>query len=142
MTFFTAGCAKQQPSHSLSRELPLPEKHLPQKKMRKMQVHSSAYTSRVKRKNAIYPVGAWGDALTPSCRGIAVSDDLIRMGLTHQTRVRIEGLEGEYVVLDKMHPKWKKKIDVYMGNDFKRARYWGVRTVTIRWEEPKKKNTR
>jgi 3D (Asp-Asp-Asp) domain-containing protein len=60
------------------------------------------------------------------------------MGLTYQTKVKIEGLEGEYTVVDRMHPKWKKKIDVYMGDNFARARYWGVRMVTIQWEIPQK----
>ncbi|MBD3791666.1 MAG: 3D domain-containing protein [Campylobacterales bacterium] len=135
ITFFLTGCAKPPPSRS-------PQMHPVKKEIRKMRVHSTAYTSRLKRKNAKYPVGAWGDPLTPSCRSIAVSADLLKMGLTHQSKVRIEGLEGEYVVLDRMHPKWKKKIDLYMGNDFKRARYWGVRTVTIQWEVPKAENSR
>lgn len=102
-----------------------------------MQVHATAYTSRLKRENARYPVGAWGDALTPSCRAIAVSDDLIKMGLGYQTKVRIEGLEGEYQVLDRMHPKWKKRIDLYMGDEIQRAKEWGIRTVTIVWEHVK-----
>ncbi|MDD2450744.1 MAG: hypothetical protein PHU67_02395 [Sulfurovum sp.] len=140
ITFFTAGCAKPQPSHAAPGELPLPKKHSQKKEMRKMQVHATAYTSRLKRKNAKYPIGAWGDPLTPSCRGIAVSADLLKMGLTYRSKVRIEGLEGEYVVLDRMHPKWKKRIDLYMGDDFKRARYWGVRTVTIYQEVPKEGN--
>ena len=100
-----------------------------------MQVHSTAYTSCLKKRYAKYPMGAWGDALTPTCKSIAVSGDLLKMGLTYRTRVRIEGLEGEYVVMDKMHPKWKKKIDVYMGNDFQKARYWGCRNVMISWEK-------
>ena len=135
ITFFITGCVQQQPSHCF-------KKHPPKKEMLSMQVHSTAYTSRLKRKNAKYPVGAWGDALTPLCHGIAVSDDLIKMGLTYQSKVRIDGLDGEYVVLDRMHPKWKKRIDVYMGNDFKKARYWGSRTVTVHWEEPKVDNAR
>jgi 3D (Asp-Asp-Asp) domain-containing protein len=55
------------------------------------------------------------------------------MGLRRGTRVRIEGLEGEYRVLDKMARRWKRKIDVYMGSDVEAARDWGVRKVTIRW---------
>lgn len=135
ITFFATGCMKQQPKYAL-------QKHLPEKEMIKMQVYSTAYTSRLKRKNAKYPVGAWGDALTPSCRCIAVSADLIKMGLIYESKVRIDELEGEYTVMDKMHPKWRKKIDIYMGDDFKRAKYWGNRTVTIRWEQSQEKNTR
>jgi 3D (Asp-Asp-Asp) domain-containing protein len=138
MTFFTAGCAKPQPSHISPESRTVHQKYPPKKEIIKMQVRATAYTSRLKRKNARYPVGAWGDVLTPSCRCIAVSADLLKMGLTYQTKVKIEGLEGEYTVVDRMHPKWKKKIDVYMGDNFARARYWGVRMVTIQWEIPQK----
>ncbi|MDM5272174.1 hypothetical protein PGH07_08275 [Sulfurovum sp. zt1-1] len=135
ITFFVTGCVKQQLS-------PVSPEHPPKKEILKMQVHATAYTSRLKRKNAKYPVGAWGDALTPTCHCIAVSDDLFKMGLTYKTKVRIDGLSGEYVVMDRMHPKWKKRIDVYMGDDFKRARYWGNRMVTIHWAQPKEENVR
>lgn len=53
------------------------------------------------------------------------------MGLTHKTKVTIEGLEGEYFVLDKMHSRWTKKIDIYMGLDRKKAINWGKKKVTI-----------
>lgn len=125
---FFSGCDKLLPTR-------FSKKQAPQKEIIKLQVHSTAYTSCLKKRYAKYPKGAWGDALTPTCKSIAVSDDLLKMGLTYQTKVRIEGLEGEYTVMDKMHPKWKKKIDVYMGNDFKKARYWGVRNVMISWEK-------
>jgi len=64
---------------------------------------------------------------------IAVSADLISLGLTRGTRVRIDGISGEYVVLDRMPPKWKKRIDLYMGTDVKAARRWGKREVMIYW---------
>ncbi len=76
-------------------------------------------------------ITAWGDKLKPGMKVIAVSRDLIAMGLTHNTKVRIEGLEGAYVVKDKMNKRWKKKIDIYMGKDIKAARRWGRRKVKI-----------
>ena len=47
--------------------------------------------------------------------------------------MRIEGLPGEYVVLDKMNKRWSRTIDVYMGDDVAAAREFGRRDVTIRW---------
>ena len=88
------------------------------------------------------PVGAWGDPLTPSVKAIAVSDDLIALGLTHKSKVHIAGLKGEYIVLDRMNPKWKQKIDVYMGNDFQKAKYWGNRKVIIKWSEFRSKKSK
>lgn len=77
---------------------------------------------------------AWGDRLEPGMKAIAVSRDLIDMGLDHQTAVKIEGLEGEYLVLDKMASRWQKRIDIYMGEDVEAAMAWGKRTVVISWE--------
>ncbi len=34
-----------------------------------------------------------------------------------------------------MNKRWKKKIDIYMGCNLKRARKWGKRKVTIRWKK-------
>nr|WP_236636894.1 3D domain-containing protein [Sinomicrobium sp. N-1-3-6] len=76
-------------------------------------------------------ITAWGDRLKPGMKVIAVSRDLIKMGLSHNTEVKIEGLDGVYVVKDKMNKRWKKKIDIYMGHDVKAARRWGRRKVTI-----------
>lgn len=79
---------------------------------------------------------AWGDQLEPGMKAIAVSRDLIEMGLDHYTPVQIEGLEGEYLVLDKMASRWQKRIDIYMGEDVEAAMAWGRRTVVISWETP------
>jgi 3D (Asp-Asp-Asp) domain-containing protein len=59
---------------------------------------------------------------------------LIPLGLTHKTKVKIEGLPGTYVVLDKMNKHWEKKIDIYMGNNKEAAIQWGKRKVTITWK--------
>lgn len=73
----------------------------------------------------------WGDTLVPGSKTIAVSHDLAEAGLTHNTPVKIEGLEGIFIVNDKMHSRWKKKIDIYMGNDRQKALEWGRRKVEI-----------
>ena len=83
--------------------------------------------------------GAWGDSLDdatqPGTRVIAVSPDLIEKGLSRGKRVKIRGLRGEFVVLDKMPPRWTKRIDIYMKKDERAARRWGKRRVTIYWDE-------
>jgi 3D (Asp-Asp-Asp) domain-containing protein len=76
---------------------------------------------------------AWGDKLVPGMKAIAVSRDLIALGLTHGVKVKIDGLSGTYTVMDKLHRRWKHRIDIYMGMDVTSAKQWGKRKVTIRW---------
>jgi 3D (Asp-Asp-Asp) domain-containing protein len=98
-----------------------------------LDVAASAYTSTPDQTSEQPFLAAWGDSLEPGMRAIAVSRDLLELGLVRGTRVRIDGLPGEYVVLDKMAKRWRKKIDIYMGEDIEAARRWGVRDVRIRW---------
>lgn len=100
---------------------------------KQMTVKASAYNSVVAQTNADPTLAAWGDRLKPGMKAVAVSRDLIRQGLTHNTLIEIEGLPGKYRVLDKMNKRWTRKIDIYMGKDVEAAREWGVREVTIRW---------
>ena len=80
-------------------------------------------------------VGAFGEKLSPEDKIIAVSRDLLRAGLVAGTKVRIKGLKGTYTVLDKMHRRWRNKIDILFARR-KRALDWGVQTVTIRYQPP------
>ena len=32
-----------------------------------------------------------------------------------------------------MHPRWKNRIDIYMGLDVKKAKQWGRRKVNIKY---------
>lgn len=98
-----------------------------------MTVQASAYNSLPEQTNDQPNIAAWGDELRPGMKAIAVSRDLLREGLTRGTEVRIEGLKGRYRVLDKMHPRWTRKIDIYMGEDLDAALEWGVREVRISW---------
>lgn len=97
------------------------------------EVTATAYTSNANETDSTPNLTAWGDTLQPGMKVIAVSRDLIKMGLIHNAKVTIEGLKGEYVVRDKMHRRWSKKIDIYMGNDRKKALAWGKRKVIIHW---------
>ncbi len=102
-------------------------------KTNSLEVTATAYTSTVEETSSTPTLTAWGDALKPGMKAIAVSRDLIKMGLTNGVEVSIEGLPGKYKVLDKMNKKWQKKIDIYMGNNVKKAKAWGKRTVVIHW---------
>ncbi|WP_176958805.1 3D domain-containing protein [Mariprofundus sp. KV] len=96
-------------------------------------VTATAYNSVKAQTQGNPSIGAWGDHLKPGMKVIAVSRDLLRMGLKHNTRVKIDGLPGTFLVKDKMNKRWSRKIDIYMGRDIKAARSWGKRKVTIRW---------
>ena len=96
-------------------------------------VTATAYNSVPEQTDDQPNVTAWGDRLTPGMKVIAVSRDLIPLGLDHRAPVSIEGLPGQYLVLDKMNARWEKRIDIYMGADLKAARAWGARQVRIRW---------
>ena len=100
---------------------------------RSLRVKASAYNSLRGQTDSTPNVGAWGDSLTPGMKVIAVSADLIELGLARGQVVRIRGLDGEYTVADRMSKRWQRKIDIYMGMDVKAARTWGVRDVEIFW---------
>ena len=101
---------------------------------RSLRVTATAYTSHVNQTDSTPNIAAWGDRLKPGMKSIAVSRDLLKVyGLKHGQKVRIKGLKGEYRVLDKMNKRWKKKIDIYMGMNKRRAFKWGRRKVDIYW---------
>jgi len=103
-----------------------------------LEVTATAYTSHTSQTDETPYLAAWNNVLKPGIKSIAVSRDLLKMGLKNGSKVTIEGLSGEFLVLDKMHKRWEKKIDIYMGNDHEKAKQWGKRQVVISWvEEPK-----
>lgn len=100
------------------------------------EVTATAYTlSEAETKKGNVGLAAWGDQLEPGMKAIAVSRDLIPQGLGHEAVVEIEGLDGEYVVRDKMNRRWTEKIDILMS-DRASALEWGKQTVTISWQVP------
>ncbi len=100
-------------------------------------VIATAYNSLAYQTNSNPSITAFGDSLKPGLKYIAVSRDLLRLGLKHNIPVKIEGLEGIYLVKDKMHSKWKNRIDIYMGVDVKAAKIWGRKSVCIDYGIPK-----
>ncbi len=80
--------------------------------------------------------GAWGDRLDRLPRGvtgIAVSRDLYRRGLKRHERLRINGMKGEFMVVDRTHRRWRNRIDICMGKDLRAARRFGKRKVEVVW---------
>lgn len=102
-------------------------------KTRSMEVSATAYNSVSWQTDKDSNITAWGDTLKPGMLALAISRDLLDSGLYHGMEVTIDGLEGKFVVLDKMQRRWTKKIDIYMGKDVAKAREWGNQKVTIRW---------
>jgi 3D (Asp-Asp-Asp) domain-containing protein len=100
---------------------------------RSLVVTATAYNSVPEQTNERPALTAWGDHLEPGMKAIAVSHDLVELGLDHGVQVEIEGLPGRYTVRDRMARRWKRKIDIYMGRNVEAARAWGRRRVTIRW---------
>ncbi|MGH8453571.1 MAG: 3D domain-containing protein [Nevskiales bacterium] len=100
-----------------------------------LSVTAVAYTLDDDQTDDSEDIGAWGDELDDEARIIAVSRDLLEMGLKRGTRLRIHGRRGEYVVMDLMHPRWKKRIDILMEDDDDAFR-WGRRKVKISWTGP------
>ena len=99
-------------------------------------VQASAYNSIAQQTDANPNLGAWGDLLIPGVKAIAVSPDLLEMGLDRGTEIEIEGLPGSWTVLDRTASRHRNRIDIYMGVDVEAAREWGIREVVIRWSDP------
>lgn len=102
-----------------------------------MTVTVSAYNSTVAQTDGLPTLAAWSDTLVPGMKSVAVSRDLIALGLDHNSELEIEGLKGVYVVKDKMAARWTERIDIYMGNDVAKAREWGIQERKIRFRVKK-----
>ena len=100
-----------------------------------MIVTATAYNSVRQQTDSRPSVAAWGDRLKPGMKAVAVSPDLVEEGLNRGAILRIEGLKGEYVVLDKTASRFSKRIDIYMGVDVKKAKQFGVRQLRIYWHD-------
>jgi len=98
-----------------------------------IKVTATAYNSFANQTSSNPHITAWGDSLKPGMPYIAVSRDLIKLGLTHNTPVKLEGFNGAYLVKDKMNRRWKNRIDIYMGEDLKKAKNWGRKKIMIEY---------
>ena len=126
--------------------LPLPHKlaEIEAERMRKifrrgfgkhrLRVTATAYTSHKGQTDKTPFLAAWNNRLRPGMKIIAVSRDLLsRYGMRNGTVVKIAGLSGYYRVRDKMNKRYKKRIDIYMGLNKRKALRWGRRSVMIYW---------
>lgn len=101
---------------------------------RKLRVTATAYSSHKGQTDSTPFLAAWNNRLRPGMKIIAVSRDMLtRYGMRNGTRVRIGGLPGYYRVRDKMNKRYKKRIDIYMGVNRRKALRWGRRSVVIYW---------
>jgi len=101
---------------------------------KKLRVTATAYSSHKNQTDDTPFLAAWNNRLRPGMRIIAVSRDMLtKYGMRNGTKVRIGGIPGYYTVRDKMHKRYKKRIDIYMGLDRRRALRWGRRSVVLHW---------
>ena len=107
---------------------------------KEMEVMVTAYNSVAWQTEGDPVLAAWGDTLYPGLKAVAVSRDLVALGLKHDTPVLIEGLADTFWVKDKMNARFKNHIDIYMGNDVGKAREWGRRRLKIRYGVLKSKS--
>ncbi len=100
----------------------------------RLRVTATAYTSHRGQTDKTPFLAAWNNRIRPGMKIIAVSRDLLtRYGLRNGSRVKIGGLRGYYTVRDKMNKRFRKRIDIYMGLNRRKALQWGRRSVTISW---------
>lgn len=98
-----------------------------------IEVTASAYNSLAYQSQGNPKITAWGDTLKPGMNVIAISRDLMKKGMVYNTPVKIDGLTGIFFVKDKMHHRWRNKIDIYMGVDVKKAKNWGRKKISIQY---------
>ncbi len=99
---------------------------------KKLSVVATAYTSHHSQTDGSPFLAAWSNRIRPGMKIIAVSRDLIwKYGITNGKKVRISGLKGIYTVRDKMNKKWRRKIDIYMGTNRRKALRWGRKRVML-----------
>ncbi|GMN05229.1 hypothetical protein MTsPCn5_06170 [Croceitalea sp. MTPC5] len=96
-----------------------------------LEVTASAYNSLSYQTDNTPSITAWGDTLKPGMKCIAISRDLLALGFHHNMMVRIDTFSDTFYVKDKMHQRWKNRIDIYMGKDVQKARDWGKRKLQI-----------
>jgi len=105
----------------------------PAQPVREIEVTATAYNSVRGQTDGSPGTTAYGIRLEPGMHIVAVSRDLEELGLREGVRIRIDGLDGEWRVEDRMAARWTRRIDVYFGADVEAAKRWGTRRVRIHW---------
>jgi len=109
------------------------ETHVEAVNWKTVEVTASAYNSLAYQSQGNPKITAWGDTLKPGMNVIAISRDLMKKGMVYNTPVKIDGLSGIFFVKDKMHHRWRNKIDIYMGVDVQKAKNWGRKKISIQY---------
>lgn len=104
---------------------------------KEMEVMTTAYNSLSWQTEGNPAIAAWGDTLRPDRPSVAVSRDLVKLGLKRNTPVLIEGFTDTFLVKDKMNARFKRHIDIYMGKDLFKAREFGRCRLKIAFRVPK-----
>lgn len=94
-------------------------------------VTATAYNSVDYQTEGNPRITAWGDTLKPGMHAIAVSRDLIDLGLDHNAKVKLEGFDSIFLVKDKMHYRWRHRIDIYMGTNVNKAKKFGRKRINL-----------
>jgi 3D (Asp-Asp-Asp) domain-containing protein len=102
-----------------------------------LEVTASAYNSVSWQTQGNPNIAAWGDTLKPGMKVVAVSRDLLDLGITHNSMLTIDTFKDTFLVKDKMNRRWRKRVDIYMGKDVKKAREWGRKKLFICYATPK-----
>ncbi|WP_198944460.1 RlpA-like double-psi beta-barrel domain-containing protein [Robiginitalea sediminis] len=105
-----------------------------------LEVTATAYNASEAQTDGDPLLAAWGDTLSEQTPSIAISRDLLELGLERDTRVRIRGWRDTFLVRDKMNRRFHRHIDIFMGTDVKAARKWGRRKRKI-WYRIEKTDT-
>lgn len=98
-----------------------------------LEVKVTAYNSTPGQTSGDPFLAAWGDQLEPGMQCVAVSRDLLQLGVGHRTSVHLDGIGGPYLVLDKTNKRFTRRVDVYFGVDVEAAREFGVKETTMYW---------
>lgn len=101
------------------------------------EVTVSAYNSVASQTQGNPNITAWGDTLKPGMKVVAISRDLLALGIGHNSVMTIASLPDTFYVKDKMNHRWRNRIDIYMGKDVKKAREWGRQKLFICYAVPK-----
>jgi len=112
---------------------PAPPQPAPRARVDTAVVTASAYNSTPGQTEGDPFDTASGRRLQPGMKALAVSPDLLADGLDFGTKVRIEGVDGEWTVVDRMPSDRRRAIDLYFGQDDAAARRFGKKQVRIHW---------
>lgn len=91
----------------------------------------TAYTSSLAETDSTPYIPACGGELVPGDKAVAVSRDLEKWGMKCGATVWIN--DTAYQVRDRMHKRWKNRIDIYTGDDKHAAKAFGKRRLAIKW---------